>query len=72
MENEDAEVHFVSGGTHANLIVLSSSLRPYESVIAASTGHISIHEAGAIESSGHKINEVFVPDGKLTREKFKR
>ncbi|MBK7095003.1 MAG: aminotransferase class V-fold PLP-dependent enzyme [Saprospiraceae bacterium] len=70
LENEDAEVHFVSGGTHANLIVLSSSLRPYESVIAASTGHISIHEAGAIESSGHKINEVFVPDGKLTREKI--
>lgn len=70
LECDDADVHFVSGGTQANLIALSSSLRPYESVIAANTGHISIHEAGAIESSGHKINEIPVEDGKLTTEKI--
>lgn len=62
---KDADIHFVSGGTQANMIVLSSVLKPYESIISAHTGHISVHEAGAIESSGHKINEVITDDGKL-------
>ncbi|HHH52544.1 MAG TPA: aminotransferase class V-fold PLP-dependent enzyme, partial [Bacteroidetes bacterium] len=61
-----AEIHFVSGGTQANMTVISSSLKPYESVIAAKTGHIAVHEAGAIEFTGHKINTVNTPDGKLT------
>lgn len=63
---DDVEVHFVSGGTQANLTVISSALKPYESVIAAKTGHIAVHEAGAIEFTGHRINEVITPDGKLT------
>ena len=64
----DSDVHFVSGGTQANLIVIAAALRPHESVIAASTGHIHIHEAGAIEATGHKINAVASPDGKVTAE----
>ena len=71
LECNEPEIHFVSGGTQANLIVLSSSLLSYESVIAASTGHISVHEAGAIESTGHKINEIISPDGKLTCDQIK-
>jgi len=61
-----AEVHFVSSGTHANLAVLSSLLKPYESVIAAESGHINTHEAGAIEATGHKINTVKGVEGKVT------
>lgn len=64
--NPAAAVHFVSGGTQANLIVLAALLKPYESVIAARTAHIAIHEAGAIEATGHKINTVETADGKLT------
>jgi threonine aldolase len=61
-----ADVHFVAGGTAANLVVLSSILKPFESVVAATTGHINTHEAGAIETTGHKVEEVFAKDGKLT------
>jgi len=62
----DADVYFASGGTQANLTVISSALRPYEAVIAARTGHIAVHETGAIEFTGHKIIEVDTVDGKLT------
>lgn len=61
-----AAVHFISGGTQANLIGLASMLRPFESVISATTAHIHVHEAGAVEATGHKINLVPTPDGKLT------
>ncbi len=61
-------VHFVSGGTQANLLVISSALRPYESVIAATTGHIYTNEAGAIEATGHKVNAIATEDGKLTMD----
>lgn len=64
--NPDAAVHFVSGGTQANLIVLAALLKPYESVIAARTAHIAVHEAGAIEATGHKIHTAETTDGKLT------
>lgn len=66
MQNTDVDIHFVSGGTQANLIVIASVLRPFESVIAASTGHINVHETGAIEATGHKVNTVDTCDGKLT------
>lgn len=64
-KSPDAAIHFVSGGTQANLICLSSMLKPYESVIAVESGHIAVHEAGAIEATGHKINTVTSNDGKL-------
>jgi threonine aldolase len=66
LQNPRADVHFVSGGTQANLILLSSFLRPFESVIAVDSAHICVHETGAIESTGHKIHPVKGQDGKVT------
>src|SRR5205085_2910922 len=66
--NPEAAVHFASGGTQANLIALASMLRPHESVIAADTAHIHVHETGAVEATGHKINLVANRDGKLTAD----
>ena len=62
---EDADVRFLTGGTQTNRIVIDSMLKNYEGVIAATTGHISAHEAGAIEASGHKVLTVPGYDGKL-------
>ena len=62
----------VSGGTQANLIVISAFLKPYESVIAAETGHIFTNESGAIEATGHKIHGVFTNDGKLRVEDLQK
>lgn len=61
-----AEIHFLSGGTQVNRTVISALLRPYEGVIAADTGHITVHEAGAIECGGHKVLALPHADGKLT------
>lgn len=58
-------VHFISGGTQANLLVIAASLRPHQSVIATTTGHIYTNETGAIEASGHKINAIEGINGKL-------
>ncbi len=70
LKNEEVDVHFVSSGTHANLTCLAAMLRPYESVIAVTSGHVSHHEAGAIEATGHKINAVNSVDGKLVPEEI--
>lgn len=64
-QSPDVDVHMVSGGTLANLVVLASILRPFESVVAASTGHIYTNEAGAIEATGHKVESAPTEDGKL-------
>ena len=61
----EADVHFVASGTQANICVLSAILNPWESVIAAETGHINTHETGSIEATGHKINAVKGQDGKV-------
>lgn len=58
-------VHMVTGGTQANLVVLASMLRPFESVVAATTGHIYANETGAIEATGHKVEAAHTADGKL-------
>jgi threonine aldolase len=60
-----SEIYFVSGGTQANLIVISSLLKPYQCVISASTGHILNNEAGAIEATGHKVLNIETEDGKI-------
>ena len=62
----EADVHFLVGGTQTNLVVLDALLASYESVIAAHTGHINVHETGAIEATGHKVCTVSSSDGKLT------
>ncbi|MBQ8528057.1 MAG: low specificity L-threonine aldolase [Lachnospiraceae bacterium] len=67
-----AEVHFLVGGTQTNAIVISSMLKEYEGVIAARTGHVSLHEAGAIESTGHKVLEIEQENGKISAEVLER
>lgn len=62
---DDISVHFLVGGTQTNRIVIDSMLRDYEGVIAATTGHVAAHEAGAIEASGHKVLTLPSHDGKL-------
>lgn len=63
---EDVDVHFLVGGTQANATVISSILRPYQGVICATTGHINVHETGAIEHGGHKVLALEAADGLLT------
>lgn len=62
---ETAQVSFLVGGTQTNEIVISTMLQPYEGVVAAKTGHVSTHEAGAIEHTGHKVLELPEHDGKI-------
>lgn len=66
LKRDDVDIHFIPGGTQANLLVISSFLRPHECVIAADTGHINVHETGAIEATGHKVVVMPHNDGKLT------
>ena len=61
----DAEVFFVAGGTQTNRVVIGSVLRDFEGVIAAQTGHIALHEAGAIEATGHKVITLPHKNGKI-------
>lgn len=63
---EDLDVHFLVGGTQANATVISSILRPYQGVLCATTGHINVHETGAIEHGGHKVLALEAADGLLT------
>ena len=61
----DAEVYFLVGGTQTNAVVIKSMLRSYEGVVAAATGHVAVHEAGAIEAGGHKVLTLPEHNGKL-------
>lgn len=70
--DESLEVHFLVGGTQTNTAVITAALRPHQGVIAAVTGHIAVHESGAIESYGHKVLTVPSEDGKLTGEDVRR
>ena len=65
-EREDIDVHFLVGGTQTNTTVIAHTLRPYQGVISAVSGHINVHETGAIEATGHKVLAVPSPNGKLT------
>ncbi len=67
-----AAVHFLSGGTQANLVFLSGVLKPYQGVIACSSGHINVHESAAIEGSGHKIFALPGKDGKLSGDDLRK
>lgn len=67
----EAEIYFLMGGTQTNAAVISSLLKTYEGVIAASTGHVSAHEAGAIEFTGHKVLELPQQEGKIPAEGLK-
>jgi len=69
---EDISVHFLVGGTQTNLTVIAASLRPYQAVISAVSGHINIHETGAIEATGHKVIGLPSDDGKITAAQIEK
>ena len=68
----NAEVHFLTGGTQTNSIIISTMLKDYEGVVAADTGHISAHEAGAIEYTGHKVLNVGQELGKIKADELEK
>lgn len=69
---EDAEVHFLVGGTQTNQVVISTVLQNYEGVVAVKTGHVNAHEAGAIEYTGHKVMEIDGVDGKMVADDLRK
>lgn len=68
----EADVHFLVGGTQTNKTVIASVLRPYQGVVCADTGHIAVHETGAIESTGHKVITVPGVNGKITPQQIEQ
>ena len=68
----EADIYFLVGGTQTNATVLGALLRPWQGVVAAETGHIAVHEAGAIEFGGHKVLTLPQKDGKLSAEAIAR
>ncbi len=70
-ESPNADVWFLSGGTQANAVIISSLLARHEGVISAETGHIGFHEAGAVEYTGHKVFLLPHHDGKLDAKEVK-
>ena len=68
----DALVQFLVGGTQANMTVISAALRPHQGVLCASSGHINVHETGAIESYGHKVLSLPSNNGKITAEQVRK
>lgn len=70
IDKDGVDVHFFVGATQANYIVISAALRPVESVITPTTGHISCHEAGSVENTGHKLLQLKSTDGKITAEQI--
>lgn len=69
-EAPNADVHFLVGGTQTNATVISSILKPYQCVICADTGHINVHETGAIEHTGHKVFALPNKDGLITAKQI--
>ncbi len=65
MDSTAVDIHLFPGGTQTNLTAISAFLRPHEAAVAANTGHILVHETGAIEATGHKVISIEVKDGKL-------
>lgn len=61
----DSDIHFLVGGTQTNFTVISAVLRPHQGVLSAATGHINVHESGAVEATGHKVIILPSEDGKL-------
>ena len=68
----DAEIHFLVGGTQTNAVVIDAMLNGYEGVVAADTGHVAVHEAGAVEYTGHKVLTIPHHAGKIDPEELGR
>lgn len=67
---DTAEVEFLSGGTQANAVVIGALLKSYQGVISADSGHVSVHEAGAIEHGGHKVLTIKGSLGKISAQQI--
>jgi threonine aldolase len=67
-----SDVHFLVGGTQTNLTIIAASIRPYQGVVCAESGHINVHETGAIEATGHKVISLPSADGKIRAEQIAR
>ncbi len=67
----DADIYYLVGGTQTNSTIIATMLKPYEGVIAAQTGHISVHEAGAVEYTGHKVITIPHHQGKIDADELK-
>ncbi|MEA4925009.1 MAG: low specificity L-threonine aldolase [Syntrophomonadaceae bacterium] len=63
---QDIDVHFLVGGTQTNFTVIAAALRPHQGAVSAASGHINVHESGAIEATGHKVLALPGVEGKLT------
>lgn len=68
---QDVAMHIIVGGTLTNLLTISKALAPYEAVISVESGHINVHETGAVEGTGHKIITVKGINGKITPNDIK-
>lgn len=66
MPKADCSIHFLTGGTQVNSVLIEAALRPYQSVICPESAHINVHESGAVESTGHKIQALKAENGKIT------
>ncbi|MEZ4509221.1 MAG: aminotransferase class I/II-fold pyridoxal phosphate-dependent enzyme [Eubacteriales bacterium] len=66
----ESDVHFLVGGTQANLTIIAACLKPYQGVVCAESGHINVHESGAIEATGHKVLALPTTNGKITAEQI--
>ena len=69
--NKNLKVHFLVGGTQANLTVIAAALRPYQAAVCAVSGHINVHETGAVEATGHKVLGLPSADGKITAQQVR-
>jgi threonine aldolase len=71
-ENKTADVHFLVGGTQTNTTIIAAILRPHQGVMSADSGHINVHETGAIEATVHKVLALPAEEGKLTASQVKQ
>lgn len=69
-DRDDIAVHFLVGGTQSNMIVITAALRPHQAVLAPDSGHIHVHETGAIEAAGHKVIPLSTNDGKISADQI--
>ena len=69
--NDSLAVHFLVGGTQTNMTVINAALRAHQGVLCAATGHIHVHETGAVEATGHKILALPTDDGKITADQVR-
>lgn len=70
--DDEAEVHFLVGGTQVNSTVIAAGLRPWQSVLSVGSGHIAQHETGAVERSGHKVEILPGPGDKVDPDRLER